>query len=210
MAAMSNTIINAATTQLCKCGCGRPIKTKASNGKIILYKPGHHLVKGKLIGWHEIECAHCLAKVVKRNAGSRYCSRQCYWNARGMTGTAPAQNFWRTRECPDRNEFRVVRSKRIQRLYMMAIQPWCGHCGWKLYPDVLELHHKDHNQGNGERSNLELLCPTCHDVHHYLTKTGKYDNGRYERIRARREALGMPVLMCVSQPKLAASKSHAF
>src|SRR5438552_295928 len=182
---MSNTIIAAATEQLCKCGCGRIVKTKASNGQLILYKPGHHQVKGKLIGYHEIMCAHCKTVVVRRSAGARYCSRQCYWDARGMSGIAPKQNFWRTRDVPDRNEFRIVRSKRLQRLYMMAIQPWCGNCKWAQYPDVLELHHKDHNQSNGKRENLELLCPTCHDVHHYLTKSGKYDNGRYEKIQKR-------------------------
>lgn len=50
----------------------------------------------------------------------------------------------------------------------------CLLCGYDKFPQILEVHHKDRDRTNNELSNLELLCPTCHEVHHFQTKTGKY------------------------------------
>jgi 5-methylcytosine-specific restriction endonuclease McrA len=41
----------------------------------------------------------------------------------------------------------------------------CNGCGigdWRGRPLVLELEHKDGNNKNDERDNLEALCPNCH------------------------------------------------
>ncbi len=41
----------------------------------------------------------------------------------------------------------------------------CNHCRlllWNGVPIKLELHHKDGNNKNNSRDNLELLCPNCH------------------------------------------------
>ena len=41
----------------------------------------------------------------------------------------------------------------------------CNKCGldkWLGEKIVLELEHKDGNNGNNSRDNLELLCPNCH------------------------------------------------
>ena len=41
----------------------------------------------------------------------------------------------------------------------------CNNCGlekWLGEPITLELEHKDGNNQNNERSNLEILCPNCH------------------------------------------------
>lgn len=50
----------------------------------------------------------------------------------------------------------------------------CAMCGYKKYPQVLEAHHIDHNRLNSSLQNLQLLCPTCHEEHHFLTKSGKW------------------------------------
>lgn len=50
----------------------------------------------------------------------------------------------------------------------------CDVCGWNEIPDVLEVHHKDSNHSNNSLDNLQILCPTCHVVAHYKSKTGKY------------------------------------
>ena len=41
----------------------------------------------------------------------------------------------------------------------------CNKCGikeWQGMPIVLEMHHKDGNHSNDDKSNLEGLCPNCH------------------------------------------------
>ena len=50
----------------------------------------------------------------------------------------------------------------------------CNRCGYDKVPGVLEVHHIDQDRDNNSVSNLEILCPTCHEEHHFLTKTGKY------------------------------------
>lgn len=50
----------------------------------------------------------------------------------------------------------------------------CKMCGWDKYPNVLEVNHIDCNRNNNDIQNLEILCPTCHAVYHFTTKTGKW------------------------------------
>lgn len=50
----------------------------------------------------------------------------------------------------------------------------CENCGYNEYPGILQIHHKDRNRRNNQLSNLELLCPNCHEVTHLLTDTGRY------------------------------------
>ena len=41
----------------------------------------------------------------------------------------------------------------------------CNHCGnheWRGKPLILELEHRDGNNQNNERGNLECICPNCH------------------------------------------------
>lgn len=55
-----------------------------------------------------------------------------------------------------------------------AYEHSCASCGWNLIDDVLEVHHKDRDRSNNDLSNLILLCPTCHDTEHYMTRSGKW------------------------------------
>lgn len=50
----------------------------------------------------------------------------------------------------------------------------CSRCGYKKYVEVLEINHKDLDRSNNKISNLEVLCPTCHEEFHFLSKTGKW------------------------------------
>ncbi len=54
----------------------------------------------------------------------------------------------------------------------------CAVCGWNEYPDVLEVNHKDVNRSNNDLSNLEILCPTHHQVFHYLDGSGRWASRR--------------------------------
>ena len=52
----------------------------------------------------------------------------------------------------------------------------CANCGWDEVPKILEVHHKDEDRSNNDLSNLLIVCPTCHCVGHYLTKSGKWSS----------------------------------
>lgn len=58
----------------------------------------------------------------------------------------------------------------------------CNSCGldeWLGQKLVLELEHKDGNNKNNDRNNLEMICPNCHS----LTKTWRGRNKRERRHR---------------------------
>jgi hypothetical protein len=50
----------------------------------------------------------------------------------------------------------------------------CKECGFCKVVEVLEVHHIDFNRSNNDPTNLEILCPTCHQIKHYITGTGRY------------------------------------
>jgi 5-methylcytosine-specific restriction endonuclease McrA len=55
----------------------------------------------------------------------------------------------------------------------------CNHCGiseWNGNPIVLELEHKDGNNTNNTRENLECICPNCHSQ--TTTWRGRNNKGR--------------------------------
>jgi 5-methylcytosine-specific restriction endonuclease McrA len=39
---------------------------------------------------------------------------------------------------------------------------------------VLQVHHKDRDRHNNKLENLEMLCPTCHEVEHFTPKDGRW------------------------------------
>lgn len=53
----------------------------------------------------------------------------------------------------------------------------CCKCGYDEHVEVLEVHHIDRNRDNSESSNLEVICPTCHEVEHLLAKDGRWKKG---------------------------------
>jgi hypothetical protein len=56
----------------------------------------------------------------------------------------------------------------------------CAVCKWSEYPEVLEVNHKDLNRSNEAIENLEILCPTHHQVFHYLDGSGRWANRRQD------------------------------
>ncbi len=52
--------------------------------------------------------------------------------------------------------------------------PACVRCGWDLEKSVLQVHHKDRNPRNNVATNLEVLCPNCHECEHFIAKDGRW------------------------------------
>ena len=38
----------------------------------------------------------------------------------------------------------------------------CAVCGYDEDVDILQVHHKDSNRNNNDKTNLCILCPNCH------------------------------------------------
>ena len=60
---------------------------------------------------------------------------------------------------------RVSTSIIKKRLFESGIEKRCNKCGiteWNKLEAPLELHHKDGNRQNNNKSNLEILCSNCH------------------------------------------------
>lgn len=44
----------------------------------------------------------------------------------------------------------------------------CDFCRQQFTPDELEIHHRNHNQGDNRRDNLLVLCTSCHNMIHVV------------------------------------------
>ena len=51
----------------------------------------------------------------------------------------------------------------------------CNRCGYNEYKKVLQVHHKDRDRLNNSIENLEVLCPTCHMVEHFMHGDGLWN-----------------------------------
>ena len=51
----------------------------------------------------------------------------------------------------------------------------CECCGF-LDKRILIVHHIDRDTTNNTKDNLELLCPNCHALEHYLSRDGTWWN----------------------------------
>lgn len=62
--------------------------------------------------------------------------------------------------------------KRYRALAFRSYPNECASCGYRKYPEILEVNHKDCDRSNNAVDNLEILCRNCHAEFHYLTRTG--------------------------------------
>lgn len=88
-------------------------------------------------------------------------------------------------------EFNTLKHERLKNRILLEQNNKCNACGlseWRGKPLTLELEHKDGNNQNNERENLECLCPNCHS----LTDTWRGRNkwpGKAKRVKVKDEEL---------------------
>lgn len=63
---------------------------------------------------------------------------------------------------------------KYRRLALKELPNLCNRCGWNQHLPVLVVHHIDRDRSNNKLENLEILCPNCHGVEHYLAGDGLY------------------------------------
>lgn len=75
----------------------------------------------------------------------------------------------------------------VQRAQTIAIRQSCDHCEYFADPDILVIHHKDHNPKNGDPANILLLCPNCHALEHKKLKSGWFKETKVKNTKAYRD-----------------------
>lgn len=73
-----------------------------------------------------------------------------------------------------KEDFELLTYERLKKRVLLEQNHKCNHCGidnWNNKPITLELEHKDGNNKNNSRDNLEAICPNCHSQ--TLTWRGK-------------------------------------
>ena len=64
-----------------------------------------------------------------------------------------------------KEDFNLLSFERLKKRVLIEQNNKCNHCGietWNNKPLILELEHKDGNNKNNLRDNLEAICPNCH------------------------------------------------
>ena len=93
-------------------------------------------------------------------SGLLFCSRRCKEKAQisRMKGVTPAHYYLGS----GRYTYRLRALRELPQT--------CTDCGWNKVPAVLVVHHLDRDRTNNDISNLVVLCPTCHQVRHYMIR----------------------------------------
>ena len=118
-------------------------------------------------------CSTCKTPIYitksRKNAAKNnyfFCSRICKEKAQSIFGDNPIK------EIMPKHYFNGHSSYK-KRAFSIKEQK-CEDCGYKRYPEILEVHHKDHNKKNGDISNLLILCPNCHTIRHLIGGLVRY------------------------------------
>lgn len=111
----------------------------------------------------------CRVREDGSKSGLRVCSRVCKEKAQSLDGGLKEIQ-------PD--HYGTGKEGYHYRDKAFSIYPKeCMRCGYNEVEEVLQVHHKDRNRKNRDISNLEVLCPTCHMVEHFKTKSGLWAVG---------------------------------
>lgn len=105
-------------------------------------------------------CEHC-GKRIRSRAGisrRRFCSNDC-------------SIAFKESEVPFKTYSKLSFQRKAARI---RFKNACAQCGYNEIPEILQIHHKDHDPRNGSPDNIDLLCPNCHESEHFKAKTGRF------------------------------------
>lgn len=117
------------------------------------------------------ECDYCgrdfyrVASKLTTKSGYIFCSREC----KELAQSVSTEGFERLQ--PHHYNDGSSSYRRIAFRYHVNV---CNRCGWCQEVDVLEVHHKDRDRLNNRLDNLEILCPTCHQLEHFCAGDGRW------------------------------------
>lgn len=121
-----------------------------------------------------VHCSYCnttfyksISKMQNSKSGLYFCSRTCKDTAQKLGGIKEIQP-------PHYGVSLRGNSSTYRRIAFTAYGKKCNRCDYNKHPEILEVHHIDRNRSNNTETNLEVLCPNCHNEEHFLAKDGRY------------------------------------
>lgn len=145
--------------------CGRSCASKFNKQKLSPKEPNYNC----------ITCGIKFYVSPKRRYGSKsgffFCSRGCKDKAQTI-------EFGLHEIMPDHYGSGKSSYREIAFRYHPGI---CMRCDWAQIPQVLQVHHMDRNRENNKIENLQVLCPTCHEVEHFEAKDGRYSGTKKKK-----------------------------
>ena len=102
------------------------------------------------------------------------CGKEVYGRRNALTCSRTCSNIHRTgtkyKIGRPRDKYATIRAIRDELIIERGSK--CNRCDFNVV-GILQIHHIEERSkgGNNDPSNLEILCPNCHALHHYLNKT---------------------------------------
>jgi 5-methylcytosine-specific restriction endonuclease McrA len=100
-------------------------------------------------------------------SGLHFCSRDCKDNSQRIGGLVEIMP-------PHYGISTAGNSETYRKICFENKARKCHHCGYDEHPEVLHVHHIDRDRSNNTPDNLVPLCPTCHEVDHFLNGDGRW------------------------------------
>jgi hypothetical protein len=164
----------------------------------------------------------------KHSKSGVYCSRSCA-NSRNFTDTSKELKRTKSREWMQKAQLLGTysyknhkRKSMADRLDILMNRDWeslgvqskrlrviieqhgkCNKCGlseWMNNPITFEYEHKDGNNQNNNRDNVEALCPNCHSQ--TITWRGRKNGSEQDRIKRYLDSVEVPGFEPGSSPNL--------
>ena len=116
--------------------------------------------------WCDSELLRTPSSFARSKSGLVFCGRKCKEKAQKIGGLEAIQ--------PDHYGAGIGKTDYRLTIEESGIPRKCCKCSYDKVPEILQVHHKDRNRTNNDLSNLELVCPNCHNEEHFLTQSGVY------------------------------------
>lgn len=147
------------------------------------------LIKEHKRGYAKYCSKSCAAKSNKKpkipNACCDWCYKPFYRPTKKLTNTKSGLHFC-SRKCKDSAQrldgisllhpphYSSGNFAKYRRYALSSLDHECNRCGYSDHVEILIVHHIDRNRRNNKLSNLEILCPNCHDTERLINKDGRF------------------------------------
>lgn len=113
-----------------------------------------------------VACANCASPLYREPSDLKarrlhFCSKRCKTTYQWRHVGPPVNNYKDGRAS-------------YRELALRLLPNACNRCGFADCVEILEAHHRDADRNNNAAANLEILCPTCHRLHHFRTQSGPW------------------------------------
>lgn len=156
----------------------------------------HRTGNGRARQERQVKCQNCgneFTVQAYQEGVAKFCSRKC--QREGFKKTIHCRCDQCGKDFTKRPSEMMAKNYCSKLCYQVAItnvreqvtaRGKCERCGWHEEVGILRIHHKNRDRENNTLENLELLCPTCHDLDHFRSGDGgwsKIGESFHRRIR---------------------------